>query len=151
ASGQSIRLGGDAETSSADAVWSPNGQWVAFHGEADGKSGLVIAHADGSAATFLATVTDTNSPLPGQGADITWSPDSSQIAYISATPGPETAAADGDPMVFTRYLWRPTAAEGIKPFNDNRRLHIFIASVGTKQVRQLTNGDYYEHSIDWSP
>src|SRR6185437_12208168 len=32
ASEQSIRLGGAAETSSADAVWSPNGQWVAFHG-----------------------------------------------------------------------------------------------------------------------
>lgn len=149
--GQPTRLGGDAESSSADAVWSPDGQWVAFLGDADGKSGLVIAHPDGSAATFLAPITGTNAPLPGQGADITWSPDSRQIAFVSATPGPETAAADGDPMVFTRYLWRPTAAEGIKPFNDNRRLHIFIANVGTKQVRQLTSGDYYEHSIDWSP
>lgn len=54
-------------------------------------------------------------------------------------------------MVFTRYLWRPTAGEGIHPWNDNRRLHIFIVDVAGKQVRQLTNGDYYEHSIAWSP
>ncbi|HVB38087.1 MAG TPA: S9 family peptidase, partial [Vicinamibacterales bacterium] len=96
-------------------------------------------------------VESTNSPLPGQGADITWSPDSAKIAFISATPGPETAAASGDPMVFTRYLWRPTAAEGLKPFNDNRRLHIFLATLANREVRQLTTGDYYEHSIAWSP
>jgi Tol biopolymer transport system component len=36
-------------------------------------------------------------------------------------------------------------------FNDNRRTHIFIADIETKRVGQLTDGDYYEHSIDWSP
>ena len=54
-------------------------------------------------------------------------------------------------MVITRYLYKPTAAEGMTRFNDNRRLHIFIADIGTRQVRQLTTGDYYEHSVDWSP
>jgi mono/diheme cytochrome c family protein len=54
-------------------------------------------------------------------------------------------------MVFTRYLWRPTAGEGLNPYNDNRRLHIFVVDLGTKQVKQLTSGTKYEHSIDWSP
>jgi dipeptidyl aminopeptidase/acylaminoacyl peptidase len=150
ASGKSTRLGGAEEVSSG-AVWSPNGNWIAYFGEAQGKYGLVVAHSDGSDATFLASVEGTNSPLPGEGADVTWSPDGKQIAFISATPGPETAAASGDPMVFTRYLWRPTAGEGIKPWNDNRRLHIFIVDISSKQIRQLTDGVYYEHSIDWSP
>ncbi|HEX5473464.1 MAG TPA: S9 family peptidase [Vicinamibacterales bacterium] len=151
ATGHSVRLGGTGAAPSSDAAWSPDGRWIAFHGAAGGKAGLVVARPDGSAATWLAEVTGTNSPLPGRGADITWSPDGAQIAYVSATPGPETAAATGDPMVFTRYLWRPTAAEGVQPFNDNRRLHIFIVNVASHQVRQLTDGPYYEHSIDWSP
>ena len=65
-------------------------------------------------------------------------------------PGPE-ADANGDPMVITRYLYKPTASEGGTRANDNRRLHIFVADVASKAVRQLTDGNYYEHSIDWSP
>ena len=134
-----------------DPVWSPDGRWIAYEGQAQGQDGLCLVHPDGSDATFLAPVEDTNAPIPGQGNDVSWSPDGKQIAFVSATPGPETADATGDPMVFTRYLWRPTAGEGIHPWNDNRRLHIFIVDVANKQVRQLTSGDYYEHSIDWSP
>jgi dipeptidyl aminopeptidase/acylaminoacyl peptidase len=36
-------------------------------------------------------------------------------------------------------------------FNDNRRLHIFVVDVGSKETRQLTKGNTDEHSIDWSP
>ncbi|HXT86640.1 MAG TPA: S9 family peptidase [Verrucomicrobiae bacterium] len=150
ASGKSVRIGA-ADSAGGDPVWSRDSRWIAYQGEAQGKNGLCLAHADGSAPTFLAEVTGTNAPIPGQGNDVTWSPDGKEIAFISATPGPETAAATGDPMVFTRYLWRPTAGEGIHPWNDNRRLHIFVVNVASKRVRQLTSGDYYEHSIDWSP
>jgi Tol biopolymer transport system component len=82
---------------------------------------------------------------------VTWSPDSQQIAFVSATPGPEAAEASGDPMVITRYLYKPTAREGFSHFNDNRRLHLFAVDLPTKHVRQLTNGTNDEHSIDWSP
>jgi dipeptidyl aminopeptidase/acylaminoacyl peptidase len=150
ASGKSALLGGEQEVTSG-AVWSRDGRWIVYSSEADGKSGLTIAHPDGSEKTFLVPVESTNSPLPGQGHDVAWSPDGKQIAFISATPGPETADATGDPMVFTRYLWRPTAGEGIKPWNDNRRLHIFVVDIANKRIRQLTDGEFYEHSIDWSP
>ena len=36
-------------------------------------------------------------------------------------------------------------------FNDNQRLHIFVVDIASKQVRQLTQGEFDEHSIDWSP
>jgi dipeptidyl aminopeptidase/acylaminoacyl peptidase len=150
ATGKSIRMGTGEEVSGSP-VWSPDGRWIAYYGDAEGKHGLAIVHPDGSAATFLADAHGTNAPLPSQGAEVTWSPDSKQIAFVSATPGPETPEANGDPIVITRYLYKPDAAEGFTHFNDNRRLHIFAVDVATKQVRQLTSGNFYEHSIDWSP
>jgi len=144
------RLGGEKESTS-NPVWSPDAKWLAFQGSDGGNSGLIVAHPDGSAQTFLAPMKGTNSPLPGQGESVTWSPDSKQIAFVSSTPGPETAEAGGDPMVITRYLYKPTAGEGLSHFNDNRRLHIFIVDAGARQVRQATDGIYDEHSIDWSP
>ena len=80
-----------------------------------------------------------------------WSPDGKRLAFVSATPGPETADASGDPVVITRYLYKPDAAEGMTRFNDNRRLHLFVVDVASGRVEQLTDGAFYEHSVDWSP
>jgi dipeptidyl aminopeptidase/acylaminoacyl peptidase len=150
ASKKSVRIGAENE-GSGGAVWSADGKWIAYMGAAEGKQGLAMVRADGTGATFLAPVMDTNAPLPSTGASVTWSPDGKQIAFISATPGPETKDASGDPIVITRYMYKPDAGEGNSHFNDNRRLHIFVVDVATKRVRQLTDGVAYEHSIDWSP
>lgn len=149
-SGKSIRLAAGQESSSGPE-WSPDGQWIAYQGHAGGKEGLVIARPDGSGVRFLAPLESTNSPLPTMGKRIAWSPDSRRIAFVSAVPGPETAEATGDPIVIRRYLYKPDAEEGLSHFNDNKRLHIFEADLASGQVRQLTHGDRYEHSIDWSP
>jgi dipeptidyl aminopeptidase/acylaminoacyl peptidase len=150
ADGKTVRLGGDRESSS-NPVWSPDGQWIAYRGRVGDKSGLAIARPDGTGARFLAEMSGTNSPLPTTGSTVAWSPDGRQIAFVSSVPGPETADATGDPIVITRYLYKPDAAEGMTRFNDNRRLHIFRVDVGTGAVTQLTDGTHYEHSIDWSP
>jgi dipeptidyl aminopeptidase/acylaminoacyl peptidase len=131
--------------------WSPDGKWVAYIGNEGDREGLIVARADGSAITFLSEVMDTNHPLPATGERLSWSPDSRSIAFVSAVPGPETEEATGDPIVIRRYLYKPTAGEGLTRFNDNRRLHIFIVDVASRSVRQLTDGTGYEHSIDWSP
>src|SRR5579862_1885907 len=146
---KSVRLGGD--NPAGGPVWSPDSKWIAFHGQDGDKHGLVVAHSDGSGTTFLAEMKGTNSPLPGTGKDVAWSPDAKQIAFISSTPGQVANEANGDPMVITRYLYKPDAGEGMTRFNDNQRLHIFLVDVASKQIRQLTQGDYDEHSIDWSP
>ena len=147
---KSIRLGGDKDRGGGPH-WSPDGKWLAFYGRQGDKQGLMIARPDGSDVTVLANPEGTNSPLPGTGHEETWSPDGKQIAYISSTPGAEAAEAAGDPMVITRYLYKPDAGEGMTRFNDNQRLHIFVVDVATKQIRQLTKGNTDEHSIDWSP
>src|SRR5438105_11347083 len=147
---KSVRVGGEKD-SGGGPLWSPDGKWFAFAGHQGEKGGLFVARPDSSEVTFLAARNGTNSPLPGTGNDFTWSPDGKQIAFISSTPGAEAAAASGDPMVITRYLYKPDAGEGMTRFNDNQRLPILVVDVSSKQVRQLTQGNTDEHSTDWSP
>ena len=150
ADGKTVRVGGERD-SSGNPVWSADGQSLVYRGRVDDKTGLVVSRPDGSGARFLAEMTGTNAPLPGSGATIAWSPDGKRIAFVSSVPGPETASATGDPIVITRYLYKPDAAEGLTHFNDNRRLHLFVVDVASGRIDQLTDGNHYEHSIDWSP
>ena len=147
---KSTRVGGDKD-GGGGAVWSPDGKWLAFFGHQGDKGGMFVVRPDGSEVTYLAESNGTNSPLPGTGNELTWSPDGKTIAFISSTPDARATEASGDPMVISRYLYKPDAGEGMTRFNDNQRLHIFSVDVATKQVKQLTQGEFDEHSIDWSP
>jgi dipeptidyl aminopeptidase/acylaminoacyl peptidase len=144
------RVGGDGDTGS-DPLWSPDGRWLAFKGLVAGKEGLHIVRPESGDLRFLAEVQGTNSPLTHEGRSLAWSPDSKRVAFVSTTPGPETEAAAGDPVVITRYLYKPDYWEGNTRFNDNRRRHIFVVGLEGGEPRALTSGPYEEHSIDWSP
>jgi dipeptidyl aminopeptidase/acylaminoacyl peptidase len=147
--GKSTRLGPDNEVGGGPR-WSPDGKRLAYFGYGSDGSGLLVRDIASAKVIYAGPVLGTNHPLPSSGESIAWSPDSKRLAFVSTTPGPE-ADANGDPMVITRYLYKPTATEGETRFNDNRRTHIFITDLGTGHARQLTSGNFYEHSIDWSP
>jgi dipeptidyl aminopeptidase/acylaminoacyl peptidase len=147
---KSISLSAAGEPS-GDPEWSPDGKWIAYSGRLGDQAGLIVARPDGSGKKYLGPLDGTNAPLPTTGKNVAWAPDSAKIAYVSAQPGPETADATGDPIVITRYLYKPTASEGNSHFNDNKRLHIFIVDVASGASKQMTSGTHYEHSVDWSP
>ncbi|HEX7792812.1 MAG TPA: S9 family peptidase [Vicinamibacterales bacterium] len=151
ASGRSMRVG-DEQGRGSSPVWSPDGRSLAFIGRIGSSAGLMVARNDGSSPVHLADVEGTNSSaLTNTGSTIAWSPDGTRIAFVHATPGPETKDATGDPIVITRFLYKPTLTEGNTRFNDNRRLHIFVVTVASHAIKQLTDGVNDEHSIDWSP
>lgn len=149
ATGRSTRVGEESD-SGAGPRWSPDSRRIAYFGRGAEGSGILVKAIDRNRPTFVGPVADTNHPLPSSGERLSWSPDGRRLAFVSTTPGPE-ADANGDPMVITRYLYKPTATEGDTRFNDNRRTHIFVADLAAGGARQLTAGNYYEHSIDWSP
>jgi len=150
AAGTTARLGGERDSGSAPR-WSPDNQWLAFTGRIDDESGLAIQRMDDSPPLFLTRVVATNHPLPTTGDMLSWSPGSSRIAYVTGVPGPEGADADSDPMVITRYLYKPGAAEGLTRFSDNRRLQIFMVDLVSREPRPVTQDTFSNHSIDWSP
>jgi dipeptidyl aminopeptidase/acylaminoacyl peptidase len=150
ATGVARQLGTDRDGASSPR-WSPDSQWLAFFGRVDDQAGLGAVRMDGSDPVFLGRAVGTNTPLPMTGESLSWSSGSSRIAFLSATPGPEASDANGDPMVITRYLYKPSAAEGLTRFNDNRRLHVWMVDLLSREPRQLTDGVFNEHSIDWSP
>ncbi len=141
-----VRLTTSKESESSPR-WSPDGKWLAFlssrANREEGTQVWLLPRAGGEATQLTSVKGSVN--------DYVWSPDSKSIVFVSATPGPETAAATGDPVVITRYLYKPDYEEGMTRFNDNRRTHLFLVDVATGAVRQLTSGDFYEHSPDWSP
>ncbi|HEY3121522.1 MAG TPA: S9 family peptidase [Vicinamibacteria bacterium] len=147
-SGRSVRI---AAAGAHGPRWSPDSRRLAFDAITAAGSGLHLADADGGNVSFVAPLEGTNHPLPHAGASLAWSPDGRQIAFVSAVAeAPPPAAAD--PIVITRYLYKPPAAgAGAERFNDERRLHVFVVDLATHRTRQLTRGPFHEHSIDWSP
>ncbi len=146
----------DADDSSPR--WSPDGRRLAFltgKRAVSNNSGflpaafgntIAVMRVDTGATEQVATYRTTNHPLAyqGGGEQLSWSPDGSALAYLSADEGPE--GAPGDPMVITRYGYKSWAS-----MTDNRRWHIYVVTLADKKVRALTKGPQQDHSIAWSP
>jgi dipeptidyl aminopeptidase/acylaminoacyl peptidase len=142
--------------------WSPDGRRLAFVASARGQGGVwVLSSFEGQAQPRLvAEVRDTNFHIPYAGESFAWSPDGRRIAYVSATEAGEreaqTPAGDSaarretqdDPRVVERIRYKSRTS-----FSDRRRTHVFVAEVDdpAAQPRQLTDGDFYDHALTWSP
>src|SRR6266850_451471 len=120
---KSVRVGGEKD-SGGGPLWSPDGKSFVFQGHQGEKGGLFVARPDGSDVTFLASRSGTNSPLPGTGNDVDWSPDGKDILFASNR--------------------EPNQDEF---FNYD----IFALKTADNSIRRLTTTEYNEYEPLWSP
>jgi Tol biopolymer transport system component len=143
--GESVGLtkGGKNSLSS----WSPDGGWIAFaQANEGGGKGIWLMDLKGEGKRKIADYQTSNASLGVStiGDAIRWSPDGSKIAFL-ATLGPYDKEAKI--RVVDRIMYK-----AFYGYSDMRRRHVFVVSpLGNEPPRQLTFGDYDEHSIAWSP
>ena len=112
----------EEERSLSTPEWSPDSQRIAYAGRVADKPALMVRRSDGTHAKRLyLPLLFTNTPVPLTGKRFAWSPDSKRLAFVCGTPGPQSEKASGDPVVITRYLYKPDLEEGKDRFNDNQR------------------------------
>jgi len=127
----------------------------------EGNYGIFVFDVGLQEYQFLAPVKEAGTFLGHRAQrNYVWSPDGSEIAYISANVDPvypdksgpdeaeDDAAAEPEwaPVVSDRLLFKSRTA-----LSSDLRSHIFVIPVRGGEPRQLTDGDFDEHSIDWSP
>ncbi len=141
--GGGARLISDPAASDGGIRWKRDSSAFGFLSTRGGHTSIWMAPLHGR-KQYLTQADNTNHVLPSTGHRFAWSPDGRQLAYVAADPPDPRASSD--PIHITRYLYKFIAG-----LDDNRRIHIHILDIAAKRSRQLTDGPYYEHSIDWSP
>ncbi len=133
--------------------WSPDSSKIAFLASHDDQRGLWMVNLDKREPRFVAAIQITNFFITYAGESFAWAPDSSRIAYVSATeeasvardPSTHETKAD-DPRVIDRIQYKSRTS-----FSDNRRTHVWITTLEKPEPRQLTSGGFYDHAITFSP
>jgi len=123
----------NAKKSSTQPAWSPDGKWIAFISDRDGKRQIYrIAIGGGEADKLTSGEEDVN--------NFAWSPSGSQIAYTMRD-------AQTDAMKEREKRWGDVRIED----QDQRYTHLHVLDVQTRASKPLTSGAYVVGAFDWSP
>ena len=125
-------------TTDSCPAWSPDGASIAFLRAADGPAQLWLLPAGGGEPEQLTTL-----PL-GAGTPV-WSPDGQAIAFGAPTCAVEPAASA--PMAADRLDYQADGAGLIGPI----RSHLHVLDIASREVRQVTEGDWHAGLPAWSP
>jgi dipeptidyl aminopeptidase/acylaminoacyl peptidase len=125
--------------------WSPDGTRLAFTSTRDGeRKQLYVLPVGGGEAQRL-----TN--LPEDVTDVCWSPDGTRLAFVARVR--DAAYEEEDerrraPRRFSRLSYKLDSVG----WTGDRRKHVFVvAADGSEPPRQLTDGDFEDDGVCWSP
>ncbi|MGI5500319.1 serine hydrolase [Lentzea sp. CA-135723] len=113
-------------------AWSADGR-LAFLRAQDGPAQVWLLDGEPDQLTTL--------PL-GAGAPV-WSPDGTKIAFAA----PADLADAGEPIVTSRLAFKADGAGYLRGV----RSHLHVLDLETREVRQLTTGDWNAGTPTWSP
>jgi dipeptidyl aminopeptidase/acylaminoacyl peptidase len=162
--GEAIAMTVENETSTHPR-WSPDGKYLAFlSGRNDGKTQVYVLNRQGGEAQ---KVTDTVQDVE----DFAWAPDAKRMVLVLRDPKPEEIEearertkdeAGGEageksagskkskttpPIVVDRYQFKLDEVG----YLDRRRTHLYVFDVATKNMTQVTSGDFDDEEPAWSP
>ena len=163
--GEAIAMTAANETSTHPR-WSPDGKYLAFLSERnDGKAQVYLLNRQGGEAQ---KITDTVQGVE----DFVWAPDAKRMVVVLRDPKPEEIeearertkdeaggeAAEGkstglkksktpQPIVVDRYQFKSDEVG----YLDRRRTHLYVFDIATKNMTQVTSGDFDDEEPAWSP
>ncbi|MDH3206640.1 MAG: S9 family peptidase [Gemmatimonadota bacterium] len=142
AGGEPRRMTSD-EASASSPRFSPDGRYLSFlaaRGEGARQQVWVLDLRGGEARAL----TSVEQGVEGY----EWSPDSERLALLVRDKEPEGADdAPEPPWVIDRLQFK----QDYRGYLDRRRPHLYVFDIASKELRQLTEGDYDHSSIAWSP
>jgi dipeptidyl aminopeptidase/acylaminoacyl peptidase len=144
-----------AEGSSASRPrWSPDGKYLAFRSARDeGKIQVWTLFRQGGEAVQL---TDTAQDVKA----FEWSPDGKRMVIVLQDPTPqeleekERADSGKEKEEKTPPPWvvdRRQFKQDYVGYLDRRRTHLYLLDVETKELTQITSGDFDDTQPVWSP
>jgi dipeptidyl aminopeptidase/acylaminoacyl peptidase len=155
--GEAIPLTAEG-VSSSHPRWSPDGKYLAFlSARNEGKAQVWLLNRSGGEAQRL-------TGTPQDVDDFAWSPDSTRLVVILRDPSEEELAEaktkdkekddDKDKKPKTRKPWvidRLQFKTDEVGYLDRRRAHLYVLNLATKNLTQITSGDYDAAHPAWSP
>ncbi len=123
----------NARKSSTQPAFSPDGAWLGFISDRDGKRQVYrIALRGGEAEKLSSADEGVNS--------FSWSPNGDEIAYTMVDPVSEA-------MKEREKRWGDIKIED----QDQRFTHLHLLNVAAKTTKPLTKGNFVVGNFDWSP
>jgi dipeptidyl aminopeptidase/acylaminoacyl peptidase len=125
--------------------WSPDGTQLAFTSSRDvEKMQLYVLPLAGGEARKLTELKESVT-------DPRWSPDGTRIAFTARVPDEAYEELDEKKRAPRRFTRIRTRLDNVGWIGD-RRQHVYVVSAdGSKEARQLTDGDRDDGSPAWSP